>query len=158
MRLWQGGKQLAGNKAKAVAAAAAEIAKILAVPSARSIVEPGKYPAKKQAKAGGDDGSSSSSSSASPSSPSGEGAGEKKSSGSAQSLTPWLHTPKDYDEFAYKKQKFHRLLALPLGTFDAREAGASQVIGPHLEIFSPRDLWFVKRAFGGSVSAPYEGY
>jgi hypothetical protein len=153
--LWQGGKQLAGNKAKAVAAAAAEIAKILAVPSARSIVEPGKYPAKKQARAGGDGGSSSSSAPSSPSS--GEGAGEKKS-GSAQSLTPWLHTPKDYDEFAYKKQKFHRLLALSLGTFDAREAGASQVIGPHLEIFSPRELRFVAWVFSGSVLAISEGY
>jgi hypothetical protein len=125
---WQGGKQLAGNKAKAVAAAAAEIAKILAVPSARSIVEPDKYPAKKQAKAVGDDGSSGSSSSSGSTASSGQGEGEKKS-GSPQSLTPWLHTPKDYDEFAYKKQKFHRLLALSLNSlrtfiFGARKAGA----------------------------------
>jgi len=81
----KGSSSLSGNKAKAVQAAAAEIAKILAQPSAREIVEG------KSASSGAPSHDSSTSLSSS-------------SSTSGKDPAPWLKTPKNEGEFSYSKR------------------------------------------------------
>jgi hypothetical protein len=92
-----GSESVSQKKAAAIAAAAAAIAKILAVPSARSIVlGHAKAAASTHDAETSDDSSSNSSNDDS----------DGKSIG--QKLTPWLKTPKDEGRFSYHHQKLAR--------------------------------------------------
>lgn len=82
-----GGKEVSGKNAKAVAAAAAEIAKILSAPSAREIVLGQPSPRADLSSADPREPSSSSSS----------GSGD----GGHVKLATWLKTPKDEGKFSY---------------------------------------------------------
>eukprot|EP00292_Cryptomonas_paramecium_P022297 CAMPEP_0113675596 /NCGR_PEP_ID=MMETSP0038_2-20120614/8115_1 /TAXON_ID=2898 /ORGANISM="Cryptomonas paramecium" /LENGTH=164 /DNA_ID=CAMNT_0000592411 /DNA_START=145 /DNA_END=639 /DNA_ORIENTATION=+ /assembly_acc=CAM_ASM_000170 len=102
-----GGRNLDGNQAKAVAAAAAEIAKILSAPSARDIVLGHAHVHRQQqlsaktatwdSVTGNDDSTSDS---------------HTSSSSNSANPTPWLKTPSEEGEFTYSHKKLARTFSM----------------------------------------------